>query len=54
MGLHSHQLKGRELYTIGEWGDMLQYSRNTYRNTECHLKQDNLLSRRVRENKGNR
>ena len=44
----------RELYTIGERGDMLQYSRNTYRNTECHLKQDNLLSRRVRENKGNR
>ena len=33
---------------------MLQYSRNTYRNTECHIKQKNLLSRRVRENKGNR
>ena len=48
------EIQVRELYAIGERGDMLQYSRNTYRNTECHLKQGNLLSRRVREDKGNR
>ena len=28
----------RELYTIGERGDLLSYSRNTYKNTECHIK----------------
>ena len=44
----------RELYATGEQGDMLQYSRNTYRNTECHLKLENRLSRRVMELKGNR
>ena len=44
----------RELYTIGERGDLLKYSKNTYRNTECHIKQQNKLSRRIVEYKGNR
>ena len=44
----------RELYTIGERGDMLSYSRNTYRNTECHIKLKGKLSRKVTEYKGNR
>ena len=44
----------RELYAIGERGDVLQYSRNTYRNTECHMKLENKLSRKIVENKGNR
>ena len=48
------EIQVRELYAIGERGDMLEYSRNTYRNTECHLKQGNLLSRKVNEYKGNR
>ena len=42
----------RELYAIGERGDVLQYSRNTYRNTECHMKLENKLSRKIVENKG--
>ena len=43
-----------ELYSVGERGDLLNYSKNTYDNTECHLKQDGVLSRRIREHKGNR
>ena len=48
------EIQVRELYAIGERGDMLQYSRNTYRNTECHIKHKNLLSRKIVEQKGNR
>ena len=44
----------RELYSTGERGDYLQYSRNTYKNTECHLKQEDKLSRKITEWKGNR
>ena len=44
----------RELYSIGERDDILSYSRNTYQNTECHLKLKEKLSRRIKELKGNR
>ena len=44
----------RELYTVGERGDLLSYSKNTYRNTECHMKMKDKLSRRIKEYKGNR
>ena len=44
----------RELYAIGERGDLLSYSRNTYQNTDCHLKLKDKLSRRITEYKGNR
>ena len=44
----------RELYSVGERGDYLKYSRNIYTNTECHLKQEGQLSRRIEEFKGNR
>ena len=43
----------RELYTVGERGDFLAYDKGTYENTECHLKQKGMLSRRIREEKGN-
>ena len=33
----------RELYTAGERGDLLQYSKNTYENTNCHIKQEGRL-----------
>ena len=35
----------RELYSVGERNDMLSYSKNTYRNTECHMKLKENLSR---------
>ena len=44
----------RELYTVGERGDLLSYSNNTYQNTECHMKLKNKLSRKIVEHKGNR
>ena len=44
----------RELYTVGERGDILEYSRNTYQNTYCHIKEGDLLSRRIQEHKGTR
>ena len=48
------EIQVRELYTVGERGDYLSYSKNTYKNTECHLKQNGKLSRKFREEKGNR
>ena len=48
------EIQVRELYTIGERGDLLHYSKNTYKNTECHLKMKDKLSRKVVEYKGNR
>ena len=48
------EIQVRELYSVGERGDFLSYSRNTYVNTECHIKQDGLLSRKISEFKGNR
>ena len=44
----------RELYSCGESGDLLKYSRYTYENTVCRIKQNGKLSREVREYKGNR
>ena len=44
----------RELYSVGERGDFLQYSRNTYLNTECNMKMEDKLSRTFREYTGNR
>ena len=29
----------RELYTVGERGDILEYSRNIYQNTYCHIRE---------------
>ena len=48
------QIQVRELYSIGERGDLLKYSRNTYQNTQCHIKERDTLSRRFVEEKGNR
>ena len=44
----------RELYTVGERGDLLRYSKNTYKNTEVHMKLAGKLSRKIEEHKGNR
>ena len=44
----------RELYSVGESGDFLQYSRNTYQNTNCTMKLDGKLSRCFSEYTGNR
>ena len=44
----------RELYSCGETGDLLQYSRNTYQNTVCKMKQDGKLGREFKEYKGSR
>ena len=41
-------------FSIGEDGDYLEYSRNTYTNTTAHMRQSKLLSREFREEKGNR
>ena len=49
-----HDIQLRELYTVGERGDILEYSRNTYQNTYCHIKEGDLLSRRIQEHKGTR
>ena len=48
------EIQVRELYSVGERGDLLSYSRNTYTNTESHMKQSEKLSRRIEEHKGNR
>ena len=43
-----------ELYTVGERGDFLQYSRGTYQNTHAQFKLDGKLSRTFEEHTGNR
>ena len=48
------EIQVRELFSIGESGDYLEYSKNTYTNTTAHMKQDKLLSREFREEKGAR
>ena len=48
------EIQIRELYSVGERGDYLNYSKNTYANTECHIKQDGQISRKIKEFKGNR
>ena len=44
----------RELFAIGEAGDYLEYSKNTYTITTAHMKQSGLISREFREEKGTR
>ena len=44
----------RELYSVGERGDFLEYSRNTYQNTDAKIKLDGKLSRTFKEFTGNR
>ena len=44
----------RELYSIGERGDLLEHSRNTYQNTVCSIKLVKNLSRTFEEFTGNR
>ena len=44
----------RELYSVGERGDYLQYSKNTYVNTECTMQLEGKLSRSFSEYTGNR
>ena len=44
----------RELYSIGERGDYLEYSRNTYENTSSQIKLQGNLSREFHEFKGSR
>ena len=48
------EIQVRELYSVGERGDYLEYSRNTYENTECRIKMDGKLSRTIEEYTGNR
>ena len=48
------EIQVRELYTSGESGDLLQYSRNTYYNAYSQIKQDGKLGRKFREYKGSR
>ena len=48
------EIQVRELYSVGERGDLLSYSKNTYKNTECHLKLNGKVSRKIQEQKGNR
>ena len=44
----------RELYSCGESGKLLQYSRNIYKNTVCKMKEDGKLSREIIEYRGSR
>ena len=44
----------RELYSNGERGDILNYSKHTYENTDCHIKLKDKISRKIKEHKGNR
>ena len=44
----------RELYSCGESGDLLKYSKHTYENTACRMKQGGKLSREITEHKGSR
>ena len=48
------EIQVRELYSCGETGDLLKYSRHTYENTICRIKQDDKLSREIREYRGSR
>ena len=44
----------RELYSCGESGDLLEYSRNIYENTVSRIKLNGKLSREISEFKGSR
>ena len=51
----NREIQVRELYSVGERGTLLEYSKNTYVNTDCYLKQqDGYLSRKISEYTGNR
>jgi hypothetical protein len=50
----NREIQIRELFSVGERGDLLNYSKNTYENTECHINQNGLLSPKISEYKGNR
>ena len=44
----------REIYSNGERGDILLYSKNTYENIDWHIKLGDKINRKITENKGNR
>ena len=44
----------RELYSSGESGKLLEYSRNIYKNTACKMKEGGKLSREIKEYRGSR
>ena len=44
----------RELYSAGERGDYLEYSRNTYQNTSSQIKIGKKLSREFHDYRGSR
>ena len=46
------EIQVRELFSCGETGDILKYSKYTYENTVCRMKKDGKLSREIREFKG--
>ena len=48
------EIQVRELFSVGEAGDYLEYSKNIYKNTSAHMKQSGLLSREFKEEKGAR
>ena len=48
------EIQVRELYTVGEEGDLLKYSRNIYKNTSSQIKMEGKLSREFNEYKGSR
>ena len=50
----NREIQVRELFSVGETGDYLEYSKNTYTNTTAHMKLEGHLSREFREEKGNR
>ena len=53
-GIKYRDIQIQELYSTGERGKLLEYSKNTYENTECHIKLNGKLSRKFSEHKGNR
>ena len=44
----------RELYSVGERGDYLQYSKNTYKKASSQIKSEGKLSREFHEFRGSR
>ena len=44
----------RELFSIGESGDVLQYSKNTYQNTESRIKLEGNLGKQFKTYNGSR
>ena len=48
------EIQIREIFAVGERGDFLNYSKNTYQNTESTIKINDKMSRQFREYKGSR